>query len=97
MPGIELRNGASTPISAPPNTSWSIGEAMPMMPIPAVTFMQSTDQISQNCGVFSALSTWTCRVLIMLLAAGAGGVQPLGFQPDAGTLMVKAPAVMNTK
>ena len=39
--------------------SWHIGDAWPRMPIPAVTFRQSTAQSSQNCGVFQAASTAT--------------------------------------
>jgi hypothetical protein len=39
------------PISAPPKISCSIGDAMPMTPMPADTLSISTAQISQNCFV----------------------------------------------
>ncbi len=42
------------PISEPPKISCSIGEAMPITPMPAQTLRQSTAQISQNCGVLCA-------------------------------------------
>ena len=42
------------PISEPPKISCSIGEAMPITPMPADTFRHSTAQISQNCGVLCA-------------------------------------------
>ena len=42
------------PISLPPKISCSIGEAMPITPMPAETFRHSTHQISQNCGVLCA-------------------------------------------
>ena len=45
---------STCPISAPAKVSCSIGDAAPMMPIPAETFMQSTSQSSQNCGVLCA-------------------------------------------
>ena len=47
---------AGCPISLPANISCSIGEAMPITPMPAETFKQSTHQISQNCGVLWASS-----------------------------------------
>ena len=37
----------------PPKISCSIGEAMPIMPMPAETLRHSTAQISQNCGVLA--------------------------------------------
>ena len=52
--------------------------------MPAVTFRHSTTQSSQNCGVLIASSTWTWRRVISVLAAGAGGSQPAGFQPGGG-------------
>ncbi len=45
---------AAAAVTRPGNISWLIAEACPSTPIPAVTFMHSTIQISQNCGVFSA-------------------------------------------
>ena len=59
---------AGTPISRPPNTSWIIGDAMPITPIPALTLRHSTPHSSQNCGVFHAWSTCTCRVVIIARA-----------------------------
>ncbi len=49
---LNVRSGI--PISLPAKISCSIGEAMPITPIPAETFKQSTHQISQNCGVLCA-------------------------------------------
>ena len=71
-------------ISRPPNTSWIIGDAIPITPIPALTLRQSTAHSSQNCGVFHARSTCTCRVVIMPLCR-TGGIQPAGFQSGGGT------------
>ena len=45
---------AATAVMCPGNISWLIAEAWPSTPMPAVTLRQSTHQISQNCGVFSA-------------------------------------------
>ena len=45
---------AATGVMWPGNISWLMAEAWPSTPMPAVTFRQSTHQISQNCGVFSA-------------------------------------------
>ena len=45
---------AAAAVTRPGNISWLIAEACPSTPMPAVTFMQSTIQISQNCGVFNA-------------------------------------------
>ena len=58
---------------------------MPITPMPALTFMQSTIQTSQNWGIPQTLFTWTWFCVIMVLAAGGGGVQPSGFQPLGGT------------
>ena len=54
---LKVRSGS--PISLPAKISCSMGEAMPITPMPAETFKQSTHQISQNCGVLCALSRWT--------------------------------------
>lgn len=63
-----------------------MGEAMPITPMPALTFMHSTIQISQNCGMPQTRFTCTWRWVIMVLPACAGGgVQPAGFQPVSGT------------
>jgi hypothetical protein len=39
------------PISEPAKISCSIGEAMPMTPIPALTLQHRTAQTRKNCGV----------------------------------------------
>src|ERR1700728_2596193 len=70
------------PIRCAPNTSCSIGLAIEMTPMPAVTFMHSTPHNSQNCGVFHATFRCTCCAVIIALAEPlAGGVQPAGLQP----------------
>jgi len=58
----------AAPISLGPNTSCSIGEAIEITPMPAVTFRHSTAQISQNCGVFQARLRCTCALVIIALA-----------------------------
>ena len=74
-----------TPMRLPPKTSCSIGLAMPITPMPALTFMQSTSHTSQNCGMPQTLftCTWPC-VIIRLAVPCTGGVQPAGFQLLAG-------------
>src|SRR5574343_449423 len=52
--GLSSLKARSMPINLPANTSCSIGEAMPMMPMPAVTLTQSTVQTNQNWRVFQA-------------------------------------------
>ncbi len=54
--------------------------------MPAETFIVSTSQTSQNCGMPQIFftCTWPC-VIIASLSAATGGVQPAGFQPDTGT------------
>ncbi len=76
---------ASRPIRWPPKISCSIGLARPITPMPADTFMHSTSHTSQNCGMpqMRFTCTWP-RVIIVLLASAAGGVQPSGFQPVGG-------------
>ena len=71
------------PISAPPNVSCSIGEAAPMMPIPADTLRHSTSHRHQNCGVLCAFCRCTLLDVIMALLLD-GGVQPSGRQPAGG-------------
>jgi hypothetical protein len=51
-----LKPTSGNPISLPAKISCSIGEAMPITPMPAETFKQSTHQINQNCGVLWASS-----------------------------------------
>ena len=76
----------SSPIKWPPNTSCSMGLAMPITPIPALTFMHSAIHTSQNCGMPQTLftCTWSCVIMVLCLSA-AGGVQPVGFQLLGGT------------
>ena len=79
-------NGTSgLPISAPPNISCSIGVAIAITPMPAETFMHSTTQISQNCGVLCASRRCTWPWVIMPAVRLRGGVQPSGLQPAGGT------------
>ncbi len=78
---------ASVPVrprSFPPKTSWSIGEAMPMMPIPALTLRHRTAHSSQNWGILWTASMWTWPWVIMPSFFLAGGVQPAGVQPAGG-------------
>src|SRR5215208_3166480 len=62
-----LRSPAKPPPTAAltPNMSEHIFEACPRMPMPALTFMHSTTQRHQNCGVFHARSTPTLAVVII--------------------------------
>ena len=79
-----LKPTSGSPISLPPKISCSIGEAMPITPMPADTLRHSTPQISQNCGVLCA--SLRCTLLCVIIAlAFAGGVQPSGRQPAGGT------------
>src|ERR1700710_1550735 len=74
-----LKPTSGSPMSLAAKISCSIGEAMPITPIPADTFRQSTHQISQNCGVLCALSRWT--LLFEIIAFDfEGAVQPSGAQ-----------------
>ncbi len=73
------------PISRPPNTSWIIGDAIPITPIPALTLRQRTPQRSQNCGVFHASCTLTLRAVIIVACFRSGGVHPAGRHPSTGT------------
>ena len=61
--------------------------------MPALTFMQSTTQSIQNCGVFHALSTETLAV-VTSFAVCSLGTQPSGFQPSGGTRTISAPKSM---
>ena len=71
------------PIRLPAKISCSIGEAMPITPMPADTLRQSTHQISQNCAVLCASfrCTWCCVIMPLF---SFGGVQPSGTQPAGG-------------
>ena len=57
--GSSWSNARATPIREPPNTSCSIGEAIPITPMPADTFRHSTIHTSQNCGVRKTFFTCT--------------------------------------
>ena len=46
-----------SPSNLPPNTSCSIGDAMPITPMPADTLRHNTSQSSQNCRVRQAWPT----------------------------------------
>src|ERR1700730_4753762 len=78
-----LKPTLGSPINLPAKISCSIGEAIPITPIPADTFRQSTHQISQNCGVLwaSLRCTLYCEIIALDLS---GGVQPSGRQPAGG-------------
>ena len=82
--------------AATPNMSWHISDAWPRMPIPAVTFRQSTAQRSQNCGVFQATSTETSACVTSFFGV-AGGTYPSGRHPGAGTRTRNAPNIMKAK
>ena len=56
-----------------------MGEAAPMMPMPAETLRQSTAQISQNCSVLWASLRWTLPARDHGL--GAGGRRPARRAP----------------
>jgi hypothetical protein len=79
------------------NTSWSIGEAMPMMPMPAVTFMHSTDQISQNCGVLTAFVHVDVPRGDHGVAVGGGRRPAVAASSRARHLDVKAPGIDELK
>ena len=61
-----------------------MGDAAPIMPMPAETLRQSTAQISQNWIVLWASLRWTFPVVIIALAL-ATGVQPAGRHPGGGS------------
>ena len=61
----------------PPKISCSIGEAMPITPMPALTFRHSTPQISQNCARL-------VRVAQMHLARRDQRVFAAGARPALG-------------
>ena len=72
------------PMSEPAKISCSIGEAMPITPMPADTLSISTAQISQNCGVLWASRRCTLPWVIIPLL-GVGRTQPSGAQLCGGT------------
>src|SRR5690348_17100879 len=67
-----------------------IGAAFSRMPMPAVTFMQSTTHRHQNCGVRTALFADTCTP-----SSGAGPALTGGLSPR-GTRTSRTPSVMKT-
>lgn len=72
-------NAAVMPSSVPAKTSCSIGLAIAMTPMPAVTLKNSTNQISQNCGVRNERLSATWFTLISAeRRSGGGAVQPAG-------------------
>src|SRR5690554_1113650 len=75
--------------------SWIIGEACSRIPMPAVTFVNSTIHSRENCGVRIARVAVTSPLAWVEIAL-ADGVQPAGFQPGAGTRTTIAPRVMIT-
>ncbi len=74
--------------------SWIIGAACSRMPMPAVTLQNRAIQTSQNCLVLTAFLAETFSVVTSVAALTLAGSKPAGFQPSAGTLMVKAPKIM---
>src|SRR3954469_19551644 len=78
------------------NMSWIMGDAWPMMPMPALTFMQRTIQSIQNCGVFQAEFTLTSAFVIRGFTCSFGS-QPAGFHPSGGTRTINAPEIMKTE
>ena len=53
--------------------SCNIGDAMPITPMPADTFMHSTIQIIQNCLVLCASLRWTlcCEIIALAFRMGS--------------------------
>jgi hypothetical protein len=76
--------------------SCAIGDACASMPIPAVTFVHSTSQSSQNCGVLHAVSTATCADVTSFRGLAAG-TNPAGVQPARGTRTMAAPKFIIAK
>ena len=75
----QLRSSDS---SLPAKISCSIGEAIPRIPIPAVTLSHSTIHRSQICGVRQA--TRTCTWIVGLLRIVFCAFSPEGCQPMGG-------------
>ena len=75
---------------------WHMFDACPRMPMPAVTFRQSTAHSSQNCGVLMASSAVTFAVVTSSCST-VRGTKPSGFQPGGGTRTVIEPKTMKQK
>ncbi len=91
-----LTNPAAAAASTRPlKISWIMGLACSRIPMPAVTFTQSMIQSSQNCGV--RIASFTSTFAVVTNGFDAGGVQPAGCQPGAGTRTLNAPNIMNAK
>src|SRR5487761_2302109 len=80
--GVMSAAASARPASLPPNTSCSIGLAIEITAMPAVTLRNSTPHTSQNCGVFQARLRCTWRLVIMLALLVTAGVQPAGRHPE---------------
>src|SRR4051794_17830723 len=87
---------AVTFAEVPEKKSVIIGAAFSRMPMPAVTFRQSTIHRSQNCGVRRALLAETLAVVISGFSTTIFGSQPAGFHPGGGTRTTSTPNVMKT-
>ncbi len=89
---------SGNPISLPPKISCSIGEAMPITPMPADTFRHSTapDQPELRRLVrIVEMHVVACEIIAL---AFAGGVQPSGRQPARRHAITEARRlIMNTK
>ena len=70
-----------------PKISCSIGDAMPITPMPALTFRHSTAQINQNCFVLCASRKCTLRP----------PVSPGAARSAREARYANAPLIMNTK
>ena len=64
-----------------------------MIPMPALTFMQSTTHSIQNCGVFHATSTATLALVTKGFTCSFGS-HPAGCHPSGGTRTMSAPDSM---
>ena len=74
-----------------------MGEALSRMPMPAVTFVNSTTQRNQNWGVLSAWFADTDPVVCMGFAVAFSGSKPWGFQSGCGSRITKAPIAMTMR
>src|SRR3954447_7791512 len=77
--------------------SWIIGAACSRMPIPAVTWQNSTIHSSQNWRVLIAFVAVTLALVIIERSLCSRGVQPAGRQPSGGTRTAIAPSIIITK
>src|SRR4051794_6574279 len=73
-----------------------IGAAFSRMPMPAVTFRQSTIHRNQNCGVRRAFAAETFAVVISGFSTTVFGSQPAGRHPGRGTRTSSTPKDMKT-